>query len=277
MLNPYLRLMRIDKPIGILLLFWPVAWAMILTRPSFFYIVIFTLGVVLMRSAGCVANDIADRKLDKWVARTKDRPLTCGEIPVWHAYLLLVVLLSLAASLLFFLNKLCFILALFAAALTMIYPLCKRFMQVPQIMLGVTFNFGVLMVYAQTQGTLSQQGLCLYTAAALWTIAFDTLYAMADKADDLKIGIKSSAIWFGEYDLLITSIIYAGFLMNLILVSVTLDHRSWWWILVWLIPFAFVVNLLWKVFSNRESAFEAFIMNHWLGMIVAGVFGVLSF
>jgi 4-hydroxybenzoate polyprenyltransferase len=274
MLNPYIRLMRLDKPIGILLLFWPVAWAMILTRPSVFYMMIFTVGVVLMRTAGCIANDIADRKLDKWVTRTQDRPLTCGEIPVSHAVILLVILLALSASLLLFLNTLCFILALFALALTLIYPLCKRFMQVPQVMLGITFNMGVLMVYAQTQNNLSEQALCLYTAAALWTIAFDTLYAMADKADDLKVGIKSSAIWFGEHDFDITCVIYAGFLMNLILVAITLD-RSYWLLLLWLLPFLFIVNLLWKVYSRREAVFQAFLSNHWLGLMVALVFGLI--
>src|SRR5580704_3745105 len=139
-LSPYWRLMRFDKPIGIALLFWPVAWAMILTRPAPFYIFLFTLGVVIMRAAGCVANDIADRKLDKWVTRTQNRPLTCGELPLWHALVLLVLLLSAAASLLFFLNQLCFVLALFAFALTLLYPFCKRFLHIPQLVLGITFN-----------------------------------------------------------------------------------------------------------------------------------------
>lgn len=274
-LSPYWRLMRLDKPIGILLLFWPVAWAMILTRPSLFYVLLFTAGVILMRTAGCVANDIADRKLDKWVQRTANRPLTCGEIPVSHAVVILIVLLALSASLLLFLNTLCLYLALFAVVLTLIYPFCKRFIQVPQIMLGITFNLGVLMVYAQTQEVLTNQALTLYTAAALWTIAFDTLYAMADKADDLKVGIKSSAIWFGDYDIDITSLIYAGFFMNLIIVSMTLN-RPLYLVLLWLLPFGMVVRLLWMVFTNRESAFDAFKMNQWVGMLIAGVFAVLS-
>lgn len=276
MLNAYWRLMRFDKPIGILLLFWPVAWAMILTRPTPLEILIFTAGVILMRAAGCVANDIADRDLDKWVSRTKDRPLTCGEIPVWHAVILLFVLLVLSASLLFFLNRLCFTLALFAAALTLIYPLCKRFMQIPQIMLGITFNFGVLMVYAQTQNHLSEQALYLYAGAALWTIAFDTLYAMADKADDLNLGIQSSAIWFGEHDFDMTCIIYAGFLMNLIMAAISLNYSPWW-LLLWILPLGFIMRLLWKVFSGQQTPFQAFTQNHWLGAMIAGIFALMTF
>lgn len=274
--SAYWRLMRFDKPIGIFLLFWPVAWAMLLTRPAPFYILIFCVGVVLMRAAGCVANDIADRKLDKWVKRTANRPLTCGVIPVWHAYVLLFILLSCAASLLFFLNKLCFILAILAAVLTIIYPLCKRFMDIPQIMLGVTFNLGVLMVYAQTQGILSTQALTLYTAAALWTIAYDTLYAMADKNDDLKIGIKSSAIWFGEHDFDITCMIYAGFMMNLVIVGLTLKAPLIF-NLLWLIPFGLVFYLLTKVFLNKDWVFEGFKFNFWVGMAVTGVIGVMGY
>lgn len=271
MVSAYWRLMRFDKPIGILLLFWPVAWAMILSPPSLFYIGLFITGVIIMRAAGCVANDIADRKLDKWVARTKDRPLTAGEIPVWHAVVLLVFLLSLAASLLFFLNSLCFILAIMAVVMTLLYPLCKRFVQAPQIFLGVTFNMGVLMVFAQTQGVLTQQALTLYTAAALWTIAYDTLYAMADKQDDLKVGIKSTAVWFGEYDFDITCVIYAGFFMNLIIVALTIPGASWY-ILFLLIPFALVFKLLFHVYTNRSSVLEAFKMNNWVGLMIAGVF-----
>lgn len=264
-LSVYWRLMRFDKPTGILLLFWPVAWAMILTQPSLFYIVLFSTGVVLMRAAGCVANDLADRNLDKWVARTKDRPLTSGEIPVSHALIVLAILLGLAASLLFFLNALCFKIALLAAAMTLIYPFCKRFMNAPQIMLGITFNLGVLMVFAQTQQAISSQALTLYTAAALWTIAYDTLYAMSDKEDDLKIGIKSTALWFGEYDYLITCVIYAGFLMNLVMVKLSF---------LWLLPFALVIRLLYRVYLNRESALSAFKDNVWVGLAVAVVFSV---
>lgn len=274
-MNAYLRLMRLDKPIGILLLFWPVAWAMILTRPSLFYIVIFTIGVILMRAAGCVANDLADRKLDKWVTRTQDRPLTSGEIPVWHAVILLLILLSLAASLLFFLNTLCFYLAILALALTLIYPFTKRIFQAPQVFLGVTFNLGVLMVFAQTQNALSEQALTLYTAAALWTIAYDTLYAMADKQDDIKVGIKSTAVWFGEYDFDISCVIYAGFFMNIIMVGLMMDS-PWWFCFLWLLPFALVFRLLYLVWANRTHAITAFRFNHWVGLAVAGVLWVMQ-
>lgn len=267
-MNAYFRLMRFDRPIGILLLFWPVAWAMILTRPSLFYIFIFTAGVVLMRAAGCVANDLADRKLDKWVTRTKDRPLTAGEIPVSHAVVLLIILLSLAGSLLFFLNTLCFYLAILAVVLTLIYPFTKRLFQAPQVFLGITFNMGVLMVFAQTQGALSKLALTLYTAAALWTIAYDTLYAMADKQDDMKAGIKSTAVWFGEYDFDISCVIYAGFFMNIILVGLMLSS-PWWYVFLWILPFGLVFRLLYLVWCNRAHAITAFRFNHWVGMAVA--------
>lgn len=278
-LAPYFRLMRFHQPTGLWLLFFPVAWAMILANrglPSLQYFLIFTAGVILMRSAGCVANDLADRKFDKHVARTKDRPVTTGEVSVCSAIALLIVLLACAASLLFFLNTLCFYLAILAACLTLFYPFCKRFMNFPQLVLGITFNMGVLMVYAQTQGNISREALMVYTAAAIWTIAFDTLYAMADKDDDVKVGIKSSARSWGEFDFDMVCMLYGALVINLLGMTWFL-HVPIWAYCFWLAPIALIMKIIFDVYRARESALAAFKMNTWVGLLVLGVLGGMVF
>lgn len=257
----YLKLIRFDKPAGTLLLFWPVAWALLLSTnglPPLKLIIIFTLGVFLTRSAGCVINDILDRKLDKHVARTQSRPLAQGDVSLSGAIILFVVLMLLAASLLLFLNLLSFYLACVAGLLTCLYPLAKRITYFPQLILGITFNMGVLMVYAAYLNTIPLGAYLLYAATIFWTLAYDTLYAMSDREDDLKVGIKSTAVKFGKYSLIWVTLFYLVFYT--ILFSTQLN------ILI-LIPALFTGILLWKAYKTKVYL-QAFKRNNIVGVLL---------
>ncbi|MFI4957058.1 MAG: 4-hydroxybenzoate octaprenyltransferase [Gammaproteobacteria bacterium] len=197
----YLQLMRFDKPIGIVLLFWPVCWALLSAyhnHPPLSIMVVFTIGVVLTRAAGCIINDLCDRSIDGHVARTRARPLANGSVSVKEAYILLAVLCLGLLSLLFFINPMNRMIAFIAAALTVFYPLTKRFFAFPQLVLGITFNIGVIMVFVQADA-LSLQAWLMYGAAVIWTFAYDTVYALADKTDDARLGMRSSALSLGKY------------------------------------------------------------------------------
>ncbi len=201
-LNPkaYFQLMRFHKPIGTLLLFFPVywAWKLAYASPPVDMLIVFTLGVILARAAGCIVNDICDRNIDTRVARTQQRPLAANTISLRDAYITLALLSACLLSLLLFLNNHTQILAISAAALTVFYPLTKRFFAFPQLILGITFNMGVLMMFAQA-GNFSPTAWILYAASVLWTFSYDTIYAMADQQDDLCVGIHSSALTLGRY------------------------------------------------------------------------------
>lgn len=197
-LIPYLQLMRFDKPVGTLLLLWPTLMALILTNASLKTSTIFIIGVIVMRAAGCVINDYADRNFDGHVARTKSRPLAAGKLSSIQALRLFFILMLLALSLAIQLKPYTLLLALFAALLAIAYPYTKRFFAYPQFILGIAFAWGIFMVYAENVGYISQQAITLYFGVLCWVLAYDTQYAMADRADDLRIGIKSSAISFGD-------------------------------------------------------------------------------
>ena len=202
-MNAYLRLMRLDKPIGIYLLLWPTLWALFLANdgwPSVKLLLIFVLGVVLMRSAGCVINDYADRHIDKHIERTAERPITNGEIAPKNALKLCLGLMILAFLLVLMTNQATIQLAIVAAALAAIYPFTKRWIQVPQLVLGLAFAMSVPMAFAASLGFVPNNAWWVFLATVVWTMAYDTLYAMADRDEDLKIGIKSSAILFAQYD-----------------------------------------------------------------------------
>ena len=201
--NAYWRLGRFDKPVGILLLWFPTAWALWIANhgnPPFKLLVLFALGTIFMRAAGCVMNDIADRQVDKHVARTKLRPLTSGEVNLTEAFALLAVLLLGSLLILINLPKACFYLALIALLITVIYPFCKRFLNAPQLVLGLAFSMSIPMVYNASHAAFDRSLLVLFVINLAWIIAYDSLYAMTDKKDDLQIGIKSTAIYFGAYD-----------------------------------------------------------------------------
>jgi len=275
-LDLYERLMRLDKPIGILLLVWPTFWALWLSgmgRPDPIILWVFALGLVLMRSAGCVVNDYADRNFDPHVARTRDRPLAAGKVSTGEALLLaagltlLALLLSLPLR-----NRLLIELAVVAAFLAASYPFTKRFLAIPQAYLGVAFGFGIPMAYAAHLGAVPAIAWWLLAANIFWAIAYDTEYAMVDRADDLKIGIKTSAITFGKYDVAGVMIAYACALA--LLAWSGWQMRLHWPFYVGLLTAAGIAGYHWTLIREREPArcFKAFLHNNWFGAAVfAGI------
>lgn len=208
--HAYWRLMRFDKPVGILLLWFPTAWALWLANrgmPSIKLLTLFLSGTLLMRAAGCVVNDIADRHFDKHVERTKLRPLTSGEITLNEALMVLFVLLLAALVVLINLPWECWYLGVIALMISVVYPFCKRFLSAPQLVLGLAFSMGIPMAYVASNTSLNSECVLLFVLNFAWIVAYDTMYAMTDKEDDLRIGIKSTAIYFANYDRLIIGLL----------------------------------------------------------------------
>jgi 4-hydroxybenzoate polyprenyltransferase len=222
-LSYYEKLMRLDRPVGILLLLWPALWALWLSssgRPDMVLVWVFVLGAALMRSAGCVVNDVADRNFDRHVARTRDRPVTSGLVSVKEALALALVLTLLAGCLVLMLNWLTIAMSLLALVFAFTYPFTKRFFAMPQAYLGIAFGFGIPMAYAAATGGVPLVAWVMMLANVFWAIAYDTAYAMVDREDDLKIGIKTSAITFGRYDLVGIAVAHGAFLLTMIAVGV---------------------------------------------------------
>lgn len=276
----YVQLMRLDKPIGIYLLLWPTWWALWLASdgmPALDMLLIFSLGVLLMRSAGCVINDYADRNFDGAVERTAQRPLARGVVSATEALQLFVLLLLLAATLLFWLNWQTVLLSGVAVLLASAYPFMKRFTQLPQVVLGMAFSWGMPMSYMAITGRLGAEVWLLYGANLLWTVAYDTYYAMVDQNDDEKIGVKSTARLFGRYARPIILTLQAAALGLLYLVG---DGAA----LGWPFSLALLVSALlfgwqWRLsLQGREGCFRAFLHNHYVGLVIfAGiVIGQLS-
>ncbi len=274
-LDAYERLMRLDKPIGILLLLWPTLWALLFAGrgyPHWVIVLVFVTGVVLMRSTGCVLNDIADYKFDGKVERTKSRPLATGEVSVKEAYLLAGALCLLAFGLVLFLNKTTILLSVAALFLAATYPYTKRFLAVPQAYLGIAFGFGIPMAFAAVNDYIAPVAWFLLAANVLWAVAYDTEYAMVDREDDLKIGIKSSAIFFGKHDVLAVMLCYAGMLGIFGYIGYALHFGQWYWL--GLIAAAALVVWQYRLIKNRDRAqcFKAFLHNTWIGAVIcAGV------
>jgi len=268
--------MRLDKPIGILLLLWPTLWALWLSalgRPNWVVVWIFTLGTVLMRSAGCVSNDFADRDFDPHVARTKERPLATGKVSAREAMILFAAL-SLCAFLLILPLKSWLVAGLSLAALFLAasYPFTKRFFAIPQAYLGIAFGFGIPMAYAAQQGRVPAEAWALLLANVFWAVAYDTEYAMVDRADDLKIGIKTSAITFGRFDVLAVMLCYALTLGLIGLVGYGL--RMGWPFYAGLAVAAGIAAYHYTLIRSRDPArcFKAFLHNSWIGAAVfAGI------
>ncbi len=210
--NPYVRLMRLDKPIGILLLWFPTAIALWIAnhgKPSLHLVLYFLFGTIVMRSAGCVVNDLADRHVDKHVRRTSQRPLTTGEVNVPQAILLFMMLLFIAFFIVIQLPLHCFYYALVGLSVTILYPFCKRFIQAPQLVLSLAFSVSIPMVYTASAVDLNRDTLLLFMINILWVIAYDTMYAMVDREDDLRLGVKSTAVLFGAHDRWIIGVLQA--------------------------------------------------------------------
>ena len=275
-LNAYFRLMRLDKPIGILLLLWPTLWALWLASngwPDNRLLFIFIVGTVLMRSAGCVMNDVADRHFDGHVARTDKRPLVAGEVSVKEALLLATLLSLVAFGLVLTLNALTIALSFAALFLAASYPFTKRFFALPQAYLGIAFGFGIPMAFAAVQGWVPQQAWLMLVANIAWSLAYDTEYAMVDRPDDLKIGICSSAITFGKYDVALIMFFYA--LMLALMAYVGALMQLTWIYYVGLVLAGLLILYHFILIKNREPArcFRAFLHNNWVGAaIFAGIF-----
>lgn len=270
-IDPYLKLIRFDRPIGTLLLLWPALWGLWLAAdgvPPLKYIIIFTLGVFLMRSAGCAINDIADRKFDDKVKRTKNRPLASKQMPVLNAMIFFVVLMLMAVVLLIFLNPLAIKVALVAVFFAVTYPFMKRYTYLPQIYLGIAFALSIPMAYAQLTNSLPAEAWLLFIANIFWTTAYDTMYAMVDREDDEKIGIKSTAILFGDLDIVIVHIIQALMLIVLLLLGKKQGLNMYYYagIMATVLLFVYQNYLL----RSRETGnyFKAFLNNNWVGMFL---------
>jgi 4-hydroxybenzoate polyprenyltransferase len=264
----YLRLMRLHRPIGIWLLLWPTLWALWIAtagRPDGKVFLIMVLGTIVVRSAGCVINDFADRRIDPHVARTADRPLATGEVSPGEALLLFAALMLIALGLVLSLNRLSISLAFGGAAITVLYPFTKRFLSTPQFVLGVAFAWGVPMAFAASVGDVPRVGWLLFLSAMIWIVVYDTQYAMTDRQDDLKIGVRSTAILFGDLD----RVFIAG-LQLLLLASLVLVGRSAalgpWYYGGLAAATAFGVYQA-ALIKDRDGGkcFRAFLNNAWLG------------
>ena len=275
-LTLYERLMRLDKPIGTLLLLWPTLWALWLAssgRPSGEIVWIFVLGTFLMRSAGCVMNDLYDWRFDAEVKRTRNRPLAAGAIARGEAYTLAAVLTLAAFALVLFLNRLTVLLSFVALALAATYPLTKRFLAIPQAYLGVAFGFGIPMGYAAVLGDLPAEAWWLLLANIFWAVAYDTEYAMVDRDDDVRIGIKTAAITLGRFDVAAVMACYGVTLA--LLAGIGAAHGMGVLYYVGLIGAAALMGYHYRLIRgrDRDSCFKAFNQNNWVGAaIFAGMF-----
>ena len=276
-LHNYVQLMRLDKPIGVWLLLWPTLWALWLAgegHPDPGVFVVFMLGVIIMRSAGCVLNDFADRNIDPYVERTRTRPIASGVVAPMEALTLFIALALIAIGLAAMLNRPAQLLAVIGAGLTVIYPFIKRFVSIPQFVLGAAFGWAVPMAFAAQTGNLPQEAWLLYVATLLWTVAYDTMYSMVDREDDIKIGIKSSAILFGVYDRVIIALFQALFILTLWLTGTGLEFSGPYFYALGLAIVFMIYEQFLIVYRVPENCFRAFLNNHWVGSIV--FFGIMG-
>lgn len=267
----YVELMRLDKPVGIWLLMWPTLWALWLAgdgHPDGGVFIVFFLGVIVMRSAGCVLNDIVDRNIDPYVERTRVRPIASGAVAPFEALMLFVALALIAVGLAAMLNRPAQVLAVFGAALTIAYPFIKRFVSVPQFVLGAAFGWAVPMAFAAQNGEVEQLGWLVFVVALVWAVVYDTFYAMVDREDDIRVGVKSTAILFGDADLFVVGGLQVLMLVALLFVGNMAELGRWYYASV------FVAALLmayhqWLAHDRQPaSCFRAFLHNHYIGMAV---------
>jgi len=266
------QLMRADRPIGVYLLAWPTIWALMIAgagEPPLRIVVIFLLGTFVMRSAGCVINDFADRNFDGHVRRTRQRPIPAGKISATEAMIGFIALLAIAFGLVMQLNTETVMLSFLAAGVAALYPFCKRWTHLPQVVLGIAFSFGILMAFTALESDQWFIAGLLFLANILWTVAYDTEYAMADREDDLKIGLQSTAILFGRFDRLAIGLMQLvtlgllGWVLHLITVEL------WVWLALVAVFLLFVYQH-WLI-RHREpgKCFQAFLHNHYIGMVFA--------
>jgi len=270
-MNAYFRLMRLNKPIGIYLLLWPTYWALFLSAggwPDIDLLIIFTFGVIITRSAGCVINDYADREIDKHIARTSDRPITAGEISPKAALLLFIALGLVAFALVLLTNTLTIKISFIALALAVLYPFTKRWTNLPQLILGLAFAMSVPMAFSAQTGTIPASAGWIFLATVLWTLIYDTLYAMADRDEDLKIGVKSTAILFAEYYQIYITLQQILLMIVFIKIGNLFDLGA-------IYDISLIIILLFMIYHQflikkrqKMDYFKAFINNHFIGMAV---------
>lgn len=267
----YAHLTRIHRPIGIWLLLWPTLWALWIAgegSPDAKLFIIFTLGVVVMRSAGCVLNDYVDRNIDPYVERTRHRPIASGAVAPAEALTLFVALSLIAVGLASMLNRQAQLLAVVGAALTIIYPFIKRLVSIPQAILGAAFGWAVPMAWAAQTGSIPQIAWLIFAAALVWAVIYDTFYAMVDRDDDLKIGVKSTAILFGDADLFILGGLQAVMLLALVFAGNQAGLGAWYYASL-LVAAGLMAYHQWLARGrDREGCFAAFLHNHYIGMVV---------
>jgi len=270
-LSDYALLMRLEKPIGIYLLLWPTLWALWIAAEGFpdpKILLIFIAGVVMMRSAGCVINDFADRKIDRHVERTKNRPLTSGRVSSAEALTLFASLTIIAFLLVLMTNWLTVGLSVIAVLFAVSYPFMKRYTYMPQLVLGMAFGMSIPMAFAAQTGDVPAIAWLLYTANVLWTLTYDTMYAITDREDDIKIGVKSTAILFGEQDRLILAILQLLTLLALFTAGQQLDLSNWFYGGLWAAGLLFLYHQFLIKDRDGERCFKAFLHNHWVGMVI---------
>jgi len=276
-LQLYAELIRFQRPIGVYLLLWPTLWALAIAGeggPDIQVTLVFVIGVFLMRSAGCAINDYADRDIDLHVARTQDRPLTSGRISEKEVLLVFVVLSLLAFLLVLSLNQFTILLSIGGILLAASYPFMKRYHYLPQVHLGAAFGWAVPMAFAALTGQVPKQAWLLYVATLVWTVAYDTMYSMVDREDDLKIGIKSSAILFGNYDRLMIGLFQFLFILALCLIGIDLEFSAIYYYALACAILLLIYEQLLIVYRVPDYCFRAFSHNHWVGAIVfAGIMG----
>ena len=268
---PYIQLMRLDKPIGILLLLWPTLsalWIAAEGQPDVLLVFVFSLGVVIMRSAGCVINDYADRDFDGQVSRTKGRPLAAGKLTEKQALITFFSLCGIAFLLALFLNWTTILMSTVALFLAATYPFMKRLTYLPQVYLGLAFGWAIPMAFTAQTVTVSSVAWLLLLANVLWTTAYDTYYAMADRQDDLKAGIKSTAILFGDDDKVIIGILQASFLLVMALIGIQLEMGGAYYLAIMVAIALFVYQHQLTLTKEPAQCLQAFLNNNWVGAVL---------
>jgi len=277
-INHFLELTRLKRPIGYMLLFWPCAWGLTLAYDFtsnydlyFFYLILFFLGSVFMRSAGCIINDIADKKFDQKVSRTKNRPIASGKISNILGLVYAAILCFCALLVLINFNNLTIILAFCSMPLAFTYPLMKRFTYWPQLFLGITFNYGLILGWTSIENEISIIPLVLYLGAIFWTLGYDTIYGYQDIADDEIIGVKSTSIKFKKIPNLFVSLCYIIFIISLLIIGFLMDLNKIYFLLLILVIFHLIFYQVKKFNSiNTETCFKIFKSNNILGFVVYG-------
>jgi len=274
-LPAFIQLTRINKPIGTWLLLWPTLGALWLAAqgwPDWHLLFIFTLGTFLMRSAGCCINDFADSKIDGLVLRTRQRPIITGAVSRREALLTFIILCAIAFTLLLFTNRLTILLSFGAVAIAAAYPFMKRYTHLPQVVLGIAFSWGILMAFSAQRGEIPSAAWLLFVANCLWTVAYDTEYAMVDREYDKQIGMKSTAILFGDADKVIIGMLQGMFLLALLLAGLQFALGGWFYFSLLIAAGLLVYQQILIKDRDVDGCFKAFLSNHWVGAAVfAGI------